>query len=238
MRRRWSAPRRRGPDGRKLPFLLFLLIVIGVAACGQATSTNEPGGPTEPGATDASAPSGTVASPPGDASGQPTTTTDPTSPAPGTEAPSAPAIEPSANPGSSAGCTGSDANRDFFASMAAAVDWTVYCPVLPDGWFVDDGQYRLAGGGWMRISYDGPGDAGILLQQGAFCAEADGCVPGGQDIGETAFGDRTGTLVSGGDGRWSIVVDRGAARSWLLTVSGLDESGARSIAEDMLAIAS
>lgn len=121
--------------------------------------------------------------------------------------------------------------------MAAAVDWAVYCPVLPDGWFVDDGQYRLAGGGWMRISYDGPGDARILLQQGAFCTESDGCVPAGRDVGETAFGDRTGVLVAGNDGSWSTVVDRGATRSWLLTVTGLDETGARTIAADLLQIA-
>jgi len=121
--------------------------------------------------------------------------------------------------------------------MAAAVDWTVYCPVLPDGWFVDDGQYRLAGRGWMRISYDGPGDAWVLLQQGAFCAEPAGCVPPGSDAGTTTFGDRTGVLWAGDDGSWSAVVDRGAALSWLLVVTGLDDARARTIAADLRAIA-
>ena len=120
--------------------------------------------------------------------------------------------------------------------MAAAVDWTVYCAALPDGWFVDDGQYRLASGGWMRISYDGPGATRILLQQGAFCTESGGCVPPGVDVGETAFGDRTGVLVAGDDGSWSTIVDRGGPRSWLLTVTGLDEAGARTIAADLLAV--
>jgi hypothetical protein len=162
---------------------------------------------------------------------------EPATPEPATAAPPNPSDQPSTNPGSAAGCSGSDENRDFFASMAAAVDWTVYCPVLPDGWFVNDGQYRLAGGGWMRIGYDGPGDDGILLQQGAFCTDDGGCVPAGQDAGETAFGDRTGTLVAGGDGSWSIVLDRGATPSWLLIVTGLDEAGARAIAADLRAIA-
>lgn len=120
--------------------------------------------------------------------------------------------------------------------MAAAVDWTVYCPSLPDGWFVDDGQYRLAGGGWMRISYDGPGDARVLLQQGVFCTESGGCVPAGNDVGEVPFGDRTGVFVAGADGSWSTVVDRGARPSWLLTVSGLDETGARTISADLRAV--
>jgi hypothetical protein len=121
--------------------------------------------------------------------------------------------------------------------MAGAVDWTVYCPVLPEGWFVDDGQYRLAGGGWMRISYEGPGGARILLQQGAFCAESGGCVPAGHDIGEAAFGNRVGVIVAGDDGSVSTVVDRGAGISWLLTVTGLDEAGVRTISANLHAVA-
>lgn len=142
----------------------------------------------------------------------------------------------STDPVSAQACSGSDENRDFYASMAAAVEWTVYCPVLPDEWFVRDGQYRLAGGGWLEITYDGPGDAGITLRQGAFCAEAGGCVPTGREVGTTAFGDRTGTLVAGDEGSWAVVVDRGATPSWLLVVTGLDEATSRSIAEQLLTV--
>lgn len=134
-------------------------------------------------------------------------------------------------------CSGSDENRDFFASMAAAVDWTVYCPVLPNGWFVRDGQYRLAGGGWMEIGYNGPGNAGITLREGAFCHDGGGCVPTGREVGETAFGDRIGMLVAGDDGSASIVVARGGTPSWLLVVTGLDEAGARAIAAALQSIA-
>jgi hypothetical protein len=237
MRRRSRAPGRRVPDGRRLPFVVLLLVLV-VGACGQAASTNQPGVTDEPGATDAATPSGTIETPSGEPSGeQPTTSVEPTTPDPSTADPTDSPAGPTTDPGSATGCTGSDENRDFFASMAAAVDWTVYCPVLPDGWFVADGQYRLAGGGWMRINYDGPGDAGILLQQGAFCTEGSGCVPGGQDAGQAAFGDRTGTIVAGGDGSWSIVVDRGAVLSWLLVVTGLDEASARTVAADLRPVA-
>lgn len=217
--------------------MLLFLIVVAMGACGQATSTNQPG-VSEPGATAVASPPSEGETPSGEPpSEQPTESAEPTPSEPATNAPTNAPNPPSTTPGSAAACTGSDENRDFFASMAAAVDWTVYCPVLPDGWFVDDGQYRLAGGGWMRISYDGPGGAGILLQQGAFCTESDGCVPAGRDAGETAFGDRTGVLVDGNDGSWSIVVDRGAARSWLLIVTGLDEAGAKTVAADLRAVA-
>jgi hypothetical protein len=232
-RRRSSAPGRLRSDGRWThPILLAALLGVLLTACGQASSTEAP--------TD-SAPSPSHASPGG------TVTPDPSTEAP-TQVPSdsqAPVTPdptetdpngPSANPsggGSAAACSGSDENRDFFASMAAAVDWTVYCPVVPDGWFVDDGTYRLAGGGWMEISYNGPNAARLVLRQGSFCDTGEGCVPAGIDVGDTAFGDRTGTFVALEDGSWAIAVDRGATPSWLLLVEGLSESDARTIAADL-----
>lgn len=210
-------------------------VVLALVACDQPAAS-APAGPTSEVS-------------PSDVEG-PTPETTPASPAVSDDAsaPATPTVEPSptdartapptpAGAGSAAACSGDDRNQDFYASMAAAVDWTVYCPVLPDGWFVDDGRYRLAGGGWLEISYDGPGEARLSLRQGAFCTTGDGCVPGGQTLGQTAFGDRTGDLVATDDGTFAMVVDRGATPSWLLVVSGLDEAGARTIAGDLHAIA-
>jgi hypothetical protein len=236
-RRRSSAPGRLRPDGRWFhPILLVALLAALLAACGQATSTDQQSGaaeespdaiPTETAPPDPSIDTPTV---------EPSATDDRTTPEPTAIVSSAPSGS-GGGTGSASSCSGSDENRDFFASMAAAVDWTVYCPVLPDGWFVEDGQYRLAGGGWMEISYNGPGDARIVLRQGAFCEAADACVPGGTDVGETTFGDRTGTLLAVADGSWAVVVDRGATPTWLLVVQGLDDATARSIAGDLLAVA-
>jgi hypothetical protein len=129
---------------------------------------------------------------------------------------------PTGTAGSVDACTGNDSNRTFFAQVAAAVDWPVYCAVLPARWSVDSGQYRLAGGGWMTIGYKGPGDARFELSEGAFCNDTDGCVPSGPDAGPAAFGDLTGTLVIGADGRYAVVVDRGAERSWVAIGVDLD----------------
>jgi hypothetical protein len=133
-------------------------------------------------------------------------------------------------------CTGSEDNRRFYRGLAADVDWAAYCPILPSGWFVVDGSYSLSGGGSMEIVYRGPGGARIELAQGAFCDDSDGCVPDGGDIGQAAFGDRVGTLVAGDDGSYSIVVDRAADVSWLLTGVELDEPQVRSIAADLMRI--
>ena len=120
--------------------------------------------------------------------------------------------------------------------MAAAVDWPVYCPVLADGWFVRDGQYRLADGGRLEIVYQGPDRAQVTLDEGGFCTIPGGCVPPGQDVGPVAFGDRDGTLVALDDGSWAITVDRESTRSWLLVVTGLDEAASRAIAAGLVIV--
>ena len=130
---------------------------------------------------------------------------DPASPAVESAAPSdTPGPSAEASPSSGAGpaedCTGTEENRMFYGSVAAAVDWTVYCPVLPAGWFVESGQYRLAAGGRLAIAYRGPGGARFSLAEGAWCTDGSGCVPAGTEIGPTAFGDRTGTLIATADG--------------------------------------
>ncbi len=175
------------------------------------------------------APSQTAAAP----SDSPTPTEAPTA-AP-TEAPTVvPTDEPTASPSGATGsvevCAGTDDNRTFYESVAAAFDWPVYCPVLPLGWFVTAGRYRSAGGGWMEIAYRGPGGARLELFEGAFCQENDGCVPSGEDAGSAAFGDQTGALVLADDGSLSVVVARGEQLSWLAMGTGLELEAFRSIA--------
>ena len=119
----------------------------------------------------------------------------------------------------------------------AAFDWSVYCAVLPARWFVANraATGRPAGAGW-RSSTEGPGGARFELHEGAFCADADGCVPGGPDAGSAAFGDQSGTLVTGGDGRYAVVVDRGDAISWLAIGEGLDVETFKDLAATLLRV--
>ena len=64
-----------------------------------------------------------------------------------------------------AACTGSDDNRVFYAGVADAVAWDVYCPVLPTGWFVETGTFTASRGGKMEISYKGPGGRRIAIRR-------------------------------------------------------------------------
>jgi hypothetical protein len=159
-----------------------------------------------------------------------------------TEAPSdEPSDEPSSEPspsgaGAADACTGTPENQEFYASVAAAVDWSVYCPALPAGWFVQSGSYRLAGGARLEISYRGPRGAHIDLKEGAFCSSSDGCVPDGTDAGTSAFGDREGALVSVGSESWAISDEAGSNPSWLLSGTGLSEEEFRTIAAALVVV--
>ena len=218
---------------RQSPSIVVLLVALLAGACIPSTPsrTAETSGAPSPS--------------PGSSASQPSTSEAPTASTPDeqpsasvapSEAPSAAPTEsatpstapsspsPSTEPGSASACSGTDNNRTFFEDAAAAVGWTVYCAVLPAGWFVDSGQYRGSGGGRVEIAYKGPGGARFELHEGAFCSAADGCVPAGSDAGDAAFGDRTGTLVTLDGGGWAVVVDRGKSISWLAVGTGMDRA--------------
>lgn len=234
MRRPSSARGWIPPDLHRFPPVLLLLLALALAACGSSTAT---GSPAEPSL--AASPEGTTATP-ASASPAAEAPSDPPSPSGDTHPTASPGASPSGTTGSGsaspAACSGSAENRSFYASMAAAVDWPVYCPVLADGWFVQNGEYRVADGGRLEIEYQGPDRAQITLDEGVFCTVQGGCVPPGVDVGPTAFGDRDGTLVALDDGSWAVVVDREAALSWLLVVTGLDEAATRTIAARLVVV--
>jgi len=118
-------------------------------------------------------------------------------------------------------CSGTEENREFYVAVAEAVEWTLYCPVLPSGWFVDSGEYRLAGGGRMEIAYRGPAGSRLEVHEGAFCSAGSSCVPEGSDSGPAPLGPIEGSLVATDEGGWAVAVDAGDPISWLVVGSGL-----------------
>ena len=211
--------------------LLAAIVALVATACVIPAASR---GPESPSAT--TAPSdGATAAPTDTPPATPTPTSEPVpsesaAPEPSTSA----GPSPSLDAGPAAACAGNDDNRDFYAKVAADVDWSVYCPVLGKGWVVDAGQYRLRGGGWMEIAYRGPGEARLEFREGAACT-TDGCVPGGSELGEAAFGDMTGTLLEDGD-RLAIVVDGGATPSWTLVGIGLDRADFERVAAGLVIV--
>jgi len=224
--------RRRAATATRLPALIGVaaLVVALVAACGE-TPTPSPVTAGSPSA----APSASVASsapstpaPSAGASGaaSPTPSAGPDGSASpqGNETP-LPTVSPLPLPGSADACSGTAENRDFYAALAASVAWDVYCPVLPPGWFVDSGSYRLSNGGQLSITYRGPDGARIVVREGNYCAGLPDCIPTGPDAGTASFGDRDARLLDLGNGSWLVVVaPAGEAVGWQATGSGMDGS--------------
>ena len=211
---------------RPRPAILVAIAIL-VAACGASGPTSTPGNTATASGTASAAPATTA---PGDSpSVGPGESQPAESATPEVSASASP--EPSASTASTAAdaCTGSQANREFFVNVTAAVAWPVLCATLPKGWFVSAGSYRLANGGKLLVSYKGPGGATLALSEGAFCLDAGGCVSPGTDAGDAAFGPRTGTFVRLVDGGFAIIVDRGATLSWMLEAHGLDEATAKAL---------
>jgi hypothetical protein len=216
--------------------VLGLALTLLFAACGAVAPSSgaTAGSDSTPGVTPAP---GDTASPletaPPAGSEAPTSTGTPTSsdspavtdePTP-TEVPSDPpeTVVPDQTPGTADACSGTADNRLFFARFARAVDWTVLCGVLPRGWFVSQGSYRLANGGKLLMAYKGPGGSTLALSEGAWCAMENGCVPSGSTLGGAPLGPLAGTLYQTGDG-FAIHVAPGENPSWLMTTTGLDQA--------------
>jgi len=100
----------------------------------------------------------------------PTPAVTPTPEATSTPAPTAaPTPSPTASQTSSAAaCTGTADNKAFFAKAAGAMNWTVYCAVLPSGWSITKGSYTNAPNGLLEVDYL-HGSEQFLLYEGNVC---------------------------------------------------------------------
>ncbi len=216
---------------------VLILLVLSVVACS----------PAGPGPTDSGAPTGPSAASSGPSAGASPDLTAPASEEPSVEPTEEPTPSPTPSPeptpsetagpsssasaGAAARCFGSSDTKDFFSSFAQEVPWPAYCAVLPGGWSVEKGTYRLKNGGRLTISYRRRADgARIVLDEGAVCQETTPCVPAGTSLGQVAFGDRQAALVDAGTAGLVAVVDQTANPAWVLTGTGIDRAAFTAIA--------
>lgn len=206
-------------------FLIVGLLVL--SGCGLGTPTTPPPGsiaPSQvPSAEPSVAPTASSLVEPSPTDSSPPAPTDSLEPSSGpTPVGSA---EPSPSPSSAASvCSGAKDTPDFYTSFAGSVSFPVYCAVLPAGWSLVSGTYRLANGGRITINFRRKADnATFELDEGSFCADSSGCVPGGSAAGSGPFGDLNGSLVQT-TGGFALVVAKGEKPSWLAIGNGLDQA--------------
>ncbi len=250
MRARAGTPAIAGP-GRARPGsvdrLPILILLVLVAACSPAG----PGPTVSPGS---AGPSAATIGPSGGASPDVTASLSEAPSVEPTEAPTEePTVVPTASPestpsetagtsgspsaGAAGRCSGSNETKDFFSSFAQEVPWPVYCAVLPAGWSVEKGTYRLKDGGLLTISYHRRADgARIVFAEGAVCQETKPCVPAGSSLGQVDFGDRQADLVDAGTAGLVAAVDQPENPAWVLTGTGIDQAAFSAIARKLALI--
>lgn len=198
---------------RSLPIAAF---VAAFAIVGCSANTNPTGGPEGSG----SVPPASVAVTPAPSSPDvPTPTPDSGPTATATDEGPSPSPSDATN-----GCSGSAENRAFFDQAATAMAWPVYCAVLPAGWFLEAGSFRVANGGHLNVTYRGPGDAHLAIAEGNVCdglgTDIEVCAPRDAVIGPATLGDMAGELGQLSNGL-VLDVDRGANPSWRVTGLGI-----------------
>jgi hypothetical protein len=222
--------------------MLLLLVVVGSAACGATTPPSESAAtlPTTPTVSPTTVPSLSEEPTPSPSVPASPSTAPPTETA-SPSVTSSPNVTPTATPGgpdaNASACSGSSQTKDFFTAIAEAVQWPVYCAVLPAGWSVDRGSgntYALANGGRMVIGYHSNAGLHLELREGRWCTDsANACSPHDQDLGPIDVGDLHGELMIPPSGGYVVYVDPGEAPSWTFTGTGMDEAAFRKLIGDL-----
>ena len=149
-----------------------------------------------------------------------------------------PTPSPTPSPTSpAAACTGTADNKAFFAKAAGAMNWTVYCAVLPSGWHITTGSYDNAPNGELEVDYRGPGTSVLNLHEGAYCV---GCTWRSTmaDGGPAAFGPVSAELwVDPAYPRETIVdANYGSAHEYMVHTIDLSQATIRAFSAAMIAV--
>jgi hypothetical protein len=122
-----------------------------------------------------------------------------------------------------AACSGTDANRTFFADGARDLSFDVYCAVLPSGWWVDSGSYDAASGGYLQVDYKTSGSANFTLREGRWCPPEKACIAHGPAVGTASFDGMTGPLCLNA-GTFNLEIGTWANPRYLMVGHGMTQA--------------
>lgn len=161
----------------------------------------------------------------------PPTPTPALTPSPSASPTPSPTMSPTPTPAptsAAAACTGTADNKAFFAKAAGAMNWTVYCAVLPSGWSITEGSYDHAPSGLLKVVYQ-HGSQEFQLLEGNLCGLMTGfCgATGWKSVvasgGPAAFDHLVGELYLG-VAACAIDVDYGTVHEYMAYGTGLSSS--------------
>jgi hypothetical protein len=128
----------------------------------------------------------------------------------------APTAAPTAAPtGPADGCSGLQANKDWWAAESKHLVFTVYCGSMPSGWYFESANDNYNNGGMMYASYNGPSGATFSVFEGKFDPTIHG-----PSLGSANFGDLGGTLYSAAPAAFALLVNPGTTHAYQAVGSG------------------
>jgi hypothetical protein len=152
------------------------------------------------------------------------------------ESPSeSPSVSPSESPSESpspsgsptspaAGCTGSEAHKEYFANAANNLPFDVYCAVLPSGWWLQASEYHRANE-YLYVLYRNNAGIEVILISGRLCADLSTCMDLFPVLDSASFDGLAGTMRSiGGSGHGVFVSPHSVPGYALVNPTGLSQA--------------
>jgi hypothetical protein len=151
----------------------------------------------------------------------------------------APTPTPTPTPaGAAAGCSGSDANKAWWAAESKKLTFEVYCGVVSGSWYFNQADDTYGGGGTMIASYKGPSSALFTIKEGAFCTSgASACSPHDTYVGPAKFGDLDGALYTLGPGLgYAIYIGAGTTHGYTATGTNMSQATFVNLAKALIKV--
>jgi len=151
---------------------------------------------------------------------------------------------PSMTPGPPTACTGSSDpvhGADYIAfwtSSATVLPFSVYCGVVPGGWFFNGSVYTQPNRGHLgaKYSYKTTSGPSVVIDEGGDASKFT-TVTLGATLGSAIFGDLPGTLYAGASGGFVLQVAPGTARAYQAIGTGVTQATFVSIADGLMKVA-
>ena len=151
---------------------------------------------------------------------------------------------PSMTPGPATACTGSSdpvhgaEYTAFWTAAAKALPFSVYCGVVPGGWFFNGSTYTQPNGGHLgaKYSYKTTSGPSIQIDEGGDASKFTSVTPGAT-LGSAIFGDLPGTLYAGSSGGFVLQVAPGTARAYQAVGTGVTKATFVNIVDALMKVA-
>jgi hypothetical protein len=151
---------------------------------------------------------------------------------------------PIASPGPASACTGSSDpvhGSEYIAFWEAAVTalpFSVYCGIVPGGWFFNGSVFTQPNGGHLQAKYSYKTTSGpsIVIDEGGDASKFTSVSLGGS-LGSASFGGLVGTIYAGSSGGFVLQVAPGTSHAYQAVGTGVTQATFVSVAAKLMQIA-